>query len=310
MPKIQIVSYSELDTFRQCPLKHFLGYKQRWTKEKGEDSALTKGTYWHKVMETHSLVLQKHQQNPTQARSPRYDLEILRDAREQVAELFFDEHGNYLNSNSELMEWMYKGHVERYGTDREFTTVGVEIGFQVPLPWPDGRPSHYHLKGKIDRLVRDGFGNLWIIDEKSCGNLPNDFELQIDDQFGLYWWAVQKLGWKVEGAIFAAARTTRNQADFDSYEGKSKPQTLDQRFQRYYLNRTDKELAALANDAFAAARNAYPPKGAQLPLYSAPDTRQCGWKCDFKEAHLMLREGFDVKYVMEAEGFHQDFTRH
>lgn len=310
MPSKVIVSYSELDTFRQCPLKHLLSYKQRWTREKGEDSALTKGTYWHKVMEAHHKVLQRHQQNPTEQRSPRYETEILREARAEVVELLLDEKGNYQNSNSELVEWMYQGYVQRYGLDREFTVVGIEIPFQVPLPWPDGRPSHYVLKGKIDRLVRDGYGQLWIEDHKSCGNLPNDFEMQMDDQFGLYWWAVQQLGWKVEGAIHSAARTTRNQADFPGYEGKSKAQTLEQRFQRYYLNRTDRELKALADDAFAVARNAYPPKALTLPLYSSPDVRQCGWKCDFKEAHLMLREGLDLPYVMKSEGFHQDFTRH
>lgn len=310
MPKVQVVSYSELDTFRQCPLKHFLGYKQRWTKEKGEESALTRGTYWHNVMEAHGKVLQKHQQNPEERPSPAYERRILAQAEEKVEELLFDRFGNPLNGNSELINWMYEGHVQQYGLDREFTTVGIELAFQVPLPWPDGRPSHYHLKGKIDRLVKDAYGDLYVVDEKSCKDLPKDFEMQIDDQFGLYWWGLGQLGFKVAGAIYAAARTTRNVADFPDYEGKSKPQTLDQRFQRYYLHRTDKELRALADDAFAAARNAYPPKGMQLPLYSAPDVRQCGWKCDFKEAHLMLRQGFDVKYVMESEGFHQDFTRH
>lgn len=310
MPKVIIVSYSELDTFRQCPLKHHLGYVQRWTKEKGEDSALSKGTYWHQVMETHNGILMEHQRNPRERSSPTYERTILAEAREKVDELLYDRHRNPLNGNSELIAWMYDGHVQQYGTDREFTTVGVELAFQVPLPWPDGRPSHYHLKGKIDRLVKDAYGDLYVLDEKSCKDLPKDFEMQIDDQFGLYWWGIQQLGFKVAGAIYAAARTTRNVADFPDYEGKSKPQSLDQRFQRYYLHRTDRELKALADDAFAAARNAHPPKGMQLPLYSAPDPRQCGWKCDFKEAHLMLRQGLAIPYVMESEGFHQDFTRH
>lgn len=310
MPKLIVVSYSELDTYRQCPLKHHLGYVQRWTKEKGEESALSKGTYWHQVQEAHHLTVQKHQRNPQEQPSPAYERAILADAREKVDELLFDRHRNPLNSNSELIDWMYRGYVEQYGIDREFTTVGVELGFQVPLPWPDGRPSHYVLKGKIDRLVKDNFGDLYVEDQKSCGNLPSDFEMQLDDQFGLYWWAIGQLGYKVSGALYSAARTTRNQADFPGYEGKSKPQTLEQRFQRYYLHRTEAELKALADDAFAAARNAHPPKGMALPLYSAPDVRQCGWKCDFKEAHLMLRQGLAIPYVMESEGFHQDFTRH
>jgi hypothetical protein len=307
LPKQQIVSYSELDTFRQCPLKHFLAYKQRWTTEKAEDSALGKGTFWHQVLEAHHRVLQDSWRSWDETH---YDRAVLKAARKAAMEVIYPDPLATPTEVQELMHWMYDGHVERYGLDKEFFTVGVEIPFMVALPWPDGRDSHYILKGKIDRLVRDRAGRLWIIDEKSCGNLPNDFEMQIDDQFGLYWWGIQKLGWEVAGAIHAAARTTRNVADYGDYSGKSKPQSLDQRFQRYYLHRTDRELKALADDAFAAARNAYPPAGMQLPLYSAPNPRQCGWKCDFKEAHLMLREGYDIKYTMESEGFHQDFTRH
>jgi hypothetical protein len=305
VPKQIVVSYSELDTYRQCPLKHLLAYKQRWTKDKAEDSALGKGTLWHKVMEAHYETLKMFQNDPAVVT----EREILKVARAAVTPLLFGDRGKQTEVQ-ELMEWMYEGHIERYGKDGEFTIVGIELGPHVPLPWPNGRPSHYVLKTKLDLLVKDGFGELWIIDHKSGANKPTQFELQVDDQFGLYTWAVQRLGYKVSGSIHSYARTTRNTGDYPDAAAKYKPQTLDQRFERYYLNRSDRELKALADDAFAAARNAYPPKGMALPLYSAPDPRNCGWKCDFKEAHLMLREGLSLEHVMKSEGFHQDFTRH
>lgn len=305
MPKQVVVSYSELDTLRQCPLKHLLAYKQRWTKDKAEDSALGKGTLWHKIMEAHYGVIKDFQEGG----ASRTDAGILKIAREAVVPLLFDEHGRQ-SEVQELMQWMYEGHVERYGTDSEFQIVGIELGPHVPLPWPDGRDSHYILKTKLDLLVRDSFGELWILDHKSGANKPTEFEMQIDDQFGLYTWALHRLGYKVAGSIHSFARTTRNIGDFPDPPKGKKPQTLDQRFERYYLNRSDRELKALADDAFAAARNAYPPKGQQLPLYSAPDPRNCGWKCDYKEAHLMLREGLSLEHVMKSEGFAQDWTRH
>lgn len=309
MPAKIVVSYSELDSFRQCPLKHLLSYKQRWTKEKAEDSALGKGTLWHQIMEAHYGVLKEHQQNPRTRWSPQYERQILAEARGAALPFMFGERGTQ-SEVQELMQWMYEGHVQQYGIDREFTVVGIELGPHVPLPWPDGRPSHYVLKTKLDLLVKDSFGELWIIDHKSGANKPTQFELQIDDQFGLYTWAMQQLGYKVAGSIHSFARTTRNMGDYDPVPPGKKPQTLDQRFQRYYLNRSDRELKALADDAFATARNAYPPKSQKLPLYSAPDIRSCGWKCDYKEAHLMLREGLELSHVMKSEGFHQDFTRH
>ncbi|AOZ65142.1 exonuclease [Arthrobacter phage Greenhouse] len=315
MPAIQIVSYSELDSFRQCPLKHLLSYKQRWTKEKAEDSALGKGTLWHKVMEDHHLILQKHQKEMNyRTPTPQKAREILGEARDAVRK-HLEEPGGFQSSTQELIEWVYAGYVEFHGVDDEWMILGVELPAQVPLPWPDGRPSHYHLKLKIDRLIKSKRdGQLWIEDHKSGANKPSMFELQLDDQFGLYTWAIKTLGHEVMGSIHSYSRTTQNTGDRPEEtwpKGKKyKPQTLEDRNERYYLNRSDREIKALADDAFAAARNAYPPKSLQLPLYSAPDVRQCGWKCDYKEAHLMLREGLSIDHVMKAEGFHQDFTRH
>ncbi|AZS08535.1 Cas4 family exonuclease [Arthrobacter phage Lasagna] len=316
MPQIQIVSYSELDTFRQCNLKHLLAYKQRWTKHKDEDSALGKGSMWHAVMEAHHLVLMQEQKDANyRTPSPGDQRLILAKARDAIRPHIMDEQGNQTPTQA-LIEWMYDGYVEFHGIDDEWITVGVELPAQVPLPWPDGRPSHYHLKLKMDRLVRSKRdGQLWIEDHKSGANKPSQFELQLDDQFGLYTWAVAiPLGQKVMGSMHTYCRTTQNTGDRPEEtwpKGKKyKPQTLEDRNERFYLNRSDRELKALADDAFAAARNAYPPKGMQLPLYSAPDVRNCGWKCDFKEAHLMLREGLSIEHVMKAEGFHQDFTRH
>lgn len=312
MPKQIIVSHSELDTFRQCPLKHFLGYKQRWTKDKGEGSALGKGSAWHEIMEAHHKVIQHHQDDTGWALDPgRHEKKVLAKARLAVAPLLFDAKTGTQSEVQVLMEWMYEGYVEKYGADREWKTLAVEVPFMVPLPWPNGKDSHYLYKGKIDRIMKSrNDGDLWIEDHKSGGNAPTDFELQLDDQFGSYTWAVRKLGFEVVGSIHSYCRTTRNLGDWPEPPPGKKPQTLDQRFKRYYLNRTDRELDALANDLFATVRNAYPPKSQQLPLHSSPDVRQCGWKCDFKEAHLMMREGISIKSAMVGEGFHQDFTRH
>ena len=55
-----VVSFSEIDTYRQCPLKHEWAYKQRWKRPVEEASALAKGSLWHLVLETHYNVLAKH----------------------------------------------------------------------------------------------------------------------------------------------------------------------------------------------------------------------------------------------------------
>lgn len=297
-----VVSFSELDTYRQCPLKHFLAYKQRWSQPPEEGSPLRKGTIWHQVMEAHYLSLKADDD----AGKPR----SLARAGEAVLPFIFSD-GGFQTSDQALVQWMYEGYVDQYGTDDQWEILAVEYKLAEFLPDPQGGDSEFVLKGKLDLIVRDRkTGKIWVVDHKSGANLPSMFDLDIDDQFGVYTWLMQHKGLKIMGAIHNAARTTRNQADYPEYKGSSKPQTLDQRMSRTILTRSAKELENLANDAFAVAVNIYPPEGHELPLYSSPDPRQCGWKCDFKEIHLIARKGRDLPQVLEEYGFVQDFTRH
>jgi len=300
-----VVSYSELSTYRQCPLKHQWAYVERWRKPVSPDGALAKGSLWHLVLEKHYEILKGHKRDSDESirRS-------LIEAETAVQLFLFDKSGNQSDVQA-LITWMYAGYVETHRADEEWDIIGIERPFQVPLLDHEGNESNYDLKGKIDLVAKDrNTGHLWIWDHKSGANLPSDMDLDLDDQFGLYSWALKQEGSPVLGAIHNAARTTRNMADFPDYAGKAAPQTLSQRYSRTYLNRTDTELASVALDAWAVASNAYPAPGTELPLYSAPDPRQCSWKCDFKEVHLTVRKGRDSLETMENFGFNQDFTRH
>lgn len=298
-----VVSYSELDTFRQCPLKHHLAYRQRWTKERSEDGALGRGTLWHKVLETHYLVIQQHQKQPLGTPIASVPAAaVLAAASKAVMALLFDPQTGAQTPTQELILWMYEGHVKQYGIDEQWQIIAVEYADSHPLLDEHGRKSRYHLKVKIDLIVRNWTdGTLWLIDHKSGKDLPSQQDLDIDDQFGLYTWLMRQKGKPVMGSLHSAARTQRNKSFMP----------LDTRFSRTYLNRTDRELSNLALDAYRAARAAHPPKGEQRPPYSAPDPRNCGWKCDFKDAHLLMRHGNQQpSEILRDLDFHQDFTRH
>jgi len=292
-----VVSYSELDTYRQCPLKHTWAYKERWKKPSVTDGALAKGSLWHLILEDHYAVIKNGGD--------------LQDAELAVAGYFTDERSGVTTETQELMEWMYHGYVEQYGTDPDFEILSIEHPFVINLPDPDGNPSPYDIKGKIDLVIRNrANGTVWVVDHKSGAQLPNQMDLEIDDQFGLYVWALKTDSpWDPVGAIHSAARTRRNTADHPGYTGKLKPQSLEERFRRTYLNRSDVELKSIALDAWAVAANAYPTTD-DRPLYSSPDPRQCGWKCDFKEVHLLARKGKDAHQALSEYGFAQDYTRH
>lgn len=300
-----IVSYSELDTYRQCPLKHHITYGQRWTKPPKEGGALHKGNLWHSVMETHYRTI-KAWQDVHDGKSPavgsKDETDLLRDCADLINfNLLFDQRTGAQDDVQELVSWMYEGYIQNYRLDAQWKIVGIEHAVRTPLLDARGRKTRYHIKAKLDLIVQERFsGHLWVIDHKSGKDLPTQMDLEIDDQFGLYCWILRQLGRPVMGAIHSANRTQRNKS----------PMSLDQRMSRTYLNRGETELTNLAYDAYEVARAAHPPKGGRVARYSSPDPRQCGWKCDIKEPHLIARTGVPIETALRDYGFRIDRTRH
>lgn len=287
-----VVSYSELDSFRQCPLKHKLTYATRW-RGPVTSRALAVGSLTHQVMEAYYLALRDQE-----------------DWSEPINEIL--NMGGTQTEEQELVHWIFGGYRARWeDVDwAEWRVLEVEYEFKVPLPEPSGRPSRrLWIKGKVDLvMLHVPTGKVWIWDHKSGAQKPNQMSLEIDDQFGLYTWALRVLGWPVVGSIHNYLKSAQLKGDKDG----QKPSPLEDRFGRTYLNRTTAELNSLAADAWATAYNAYPPKSKERPMYSAPDPRQCGWKCDVKEAHMLMRahpERTEAD-IMTDLGFEIDNTRH
>lgn len=295
MGKTHIVSPSELSTFQQCPLKHELAYKQRWTKETTAP-ALVKGTRWHEVLELHYNVLRDHQLQLRLHTHPEAD--VLEAAKAAVLALL-----DLDDEVDEIVWWMYQGHVETYGADTQWKILAVEHRAEAWLPTERGGRSNFKLKMKIDLIVRDlTTGGIWIVDHKSGRDLPKDRELDLDDQFGLYEWGIRQLGHKVIGTVYNAARTHRNK------DQKRFPQPLDERFRRVRMSRSDKELDTIAVEAYRTFRTAYRYAEGEAPRATNTDT--CRWKCDYTDACLLSRKGVDQRETLVDFGFRQDFTRH
>lgn len=307
----RVVSWSEISSYRSCPHKHLLQYKQRWVKPPATNSALGKGTLFHKVAEVYYTSL-FHGNSSAVA---------LRDAKREIwdyRQLGID--GEVLD----LIEWMFEGYHEHWSGDDNWEILGVEERFQVPLRTATGRRSGFTLKGGIDLIVRTRDTNrVLIVDHKTCANLPKDRELELDDQFALYLWALRTQGRKVFGAIHNAARTTRNKGDHPELvaewhrvkaEGgkpgvQPKPQPLDGRFARTWMDRTERELDTVAQEALATVRQAYS-KANQHQRH--PDTDRCRWMCSYTEACLTgrkLDDNRERQFLLDT-GQRQDFSRH
>lgn len=296
-----ILTHSELDAYRRCVLMWALAYRDHWKIADGDrpdDHALTKGTLYHAVMEQHYLALQEYGQND----------DGLTIAQTRAIGLLYNPDGTQSELQA-LVWWMYRGYVENYGADPQWEILGVEVKFQARLK------GRYFLKGKLDLVIRDRkTRKIWIVDHKSGANLPTEMELDIADQFGLYSWLLRQAGIIVIGTIHSANRTTMNQgdrpenqdADGIPLKASTKKQTLEQRMKRTLLARGDRELGAIAQDAWATAVNAYPQYDGRnaLPIYSAPKPSMggCSW-CDFLEPHLMARKGRDLTSALTEFGF-------
>lgn len=310
-PGATVISYSELDTFKQCPHKWQLAYEERWTKAKDEKTAAGRGTMWHQILDSHYTAL-KFGEGPQGARLA---------VEQRVAD--FRSVGKDPDV-IDLLVWMYEGYVERWGYDDEWEVLVVEYKAIVPLPFADGTLSPFDLKMIIDLVVRHRrTGKVWIIDHKSHAALPKERELELDDQFGLYTWGLRAMGHKVFGCVYNTARTARNKGDHpeiveewrrrkaagEKPGAEPKPQTLDARYDRYMMSRTETETDNIAQDALATA----------LTMHSDQNRRErhtnnetCKWKCDFTEACLLGRKT-DAKrerqFLIDI-GMRQDFTRH
>lgn len=320
------VSYSELDTFRQCPLKWQIGYAEGWKPDR-EKEAFRLGHVWHEIMERHYLTIKEWQdtrlRQSASARGPVRGSAGERDLLERCA----GEVGAVMDpldpETRELMEWAYAGYVETHGCDPQWRIITTEQRGQTALE-PGGREIVY----VIDLVVEDiDYGGVWIIDHKFVSDLASDIEIDLDDQLGLYWfcWLVDQddsqftrvIRERVNGAMLNETRKKRNKGDLPGALAewervkaaggkpgvKPKAQTLEQRYRRTRTSRTRDELDLIAQDALKVVK-AMALLTEHGAVYSSPNPKQCGWKCDFREQHILARSsGLPLPEVLEDFGF-------
>lgn len=286
MAKTRTVSFSELDNYRQCRFKHQLGYVERWV-DPSPGYALQLGSLWHSVLEMHYRRLKE-------------GMKLAGIVQEiQASDLLSDEFGNSTEVQ-DTVAWMYDGHVKHFGEDREWEIVDVEFPVGGWLYNAAGNRTSFWFKGRIDLLVRDFSmgGGLWVVDHKSSSRELKQKDLDFEDQMPLYIRSLRRQGLDVRGALYSAARTKK----------LVRPMTLEERFQRIPMARTDKELETIELEAYDTMREAYAPHDGDKPR--SPDAERCGWRCSFTEACLAGRKGGDTRQHLQDTGFVQDFTRH
>lgn len=321
------VSYSELDAFRQCPLKWKLSYVDRWSAPPREGGALARGMLWHTAMQQHYETIRDFQQNLGYTRWAAQVLDTERRrslvvASKNAMDKWLRQEAEASRcdpADAELVLWMYTGYLDLYQMDPAWEVVEVEHVRELPLgtitDHHTGREVEVMLKTRADLLVRDHMDGyqadrpLVVVDHKTGRNLSSRLEVDIDDQAGLYTWLLCESGLDVGYAVRNEARTQRNLADQPGYVGKAKPQPLLDRFQRISSWRGEGTLQRLARDALAVIETAY--NLSDHTLFSAPNPDMCKWKCNFLDAHMLVREsGLPYHQVLPDFEFEQRWERH
>ena len=300
------VSYSEIDTYRQCALKHQLSYVERWRLPDGQEAeALQRGTLFHSVMEKHYGMLKE-----TNGETTAEDLFLA------VAPLLYVEGTGAQSERQELVEWMYRGYVDLYQLDPDWEIIGIEVPFTAPMYDYNGNESPIHLSGTADLIVKDhsAGGGLWIVDHKTCKNLPRGKDFDMEDQTAIYTFLMKQAGWDIRGAIYNHVRTYK----------LVRPMEPSERFKRTLTVRGDRELLTMVAEAEDQMRNGYfheavgvsqaridgdPMRPLDAPR--TPDGERCSWKCGYTEACLAGRKlGPErTRTFLEDIGFEQHDTK-
>lgn len=265
------VSYSELATFRDCPLKWQAKYY--WRLQRPERILrLDRGSAWHRMLEAHYVAIAK---GCNRAETRAAVMLALNDYNDEIGGMEDGEFGT--------LTWMYDDYCRIYGSDPEYTTVATEEAFEFPMPVPGA--EGLVIVGRIDHeTIHEPTGHRQVWDHKSASqrDVSKDGflnEMLLEDQFILYAAAKRLGGTPVHSVIYNVARTDK----------LKRTMTDEERFNRVKISYSDAAMDAVWRDHEMAAAALVRMWNDPDQVYSVPNPRQCGWKCDFQRPHLEAR---------------------
>lgn len=175
----RITTNSMVKTFRRCPKQAEYKYIHRLLPKR-LGSPLKRGTWVHALLEAKGKGEDWRKVHAHYTR--------------QFNELFDEEKDYYGDMPREIMT-IFKSYLWHYKDD---PWEWIDTEFQLEGELPDGTLA----RGKIDALIRDKHGKLWLVDNKTHKTLPNfNFRLR-DTQSGVYLWLAQQNNLEVEGFIW------------------------------------------------------------------------------------------------------------
>ena len=185
-----ILTYSALNTFRNCPRKYRLRYIENQRRPEQPES-LAFGSAIHEALEQWY-------------RLPADGLRLL-----AILNLIDSKYPGRSADPQQKAVWqlaraIVMGYAARYAQE-EFEVLEVEKAFEAEIRNPDtGRLSQtFTIAGKVDGIVRVG-QELYLLEHKTASALTGDYldRLWTDTQIALYSFYLRQLGYPVVGVIY------------------------------------------------------------------------------------------------------------
>lgn len=173
-----IIRATELQTFLNCPRQWLIMSHNGFNLEPSTSRPKMRlGTIWHKAMEYYYAPRIRDSERQ-QAGLEGLELGFKEDRDKLVLEMgdgvYTPEFIDSSAKDKELLSALYEGYPEwatnvADPSDRVLTPVASEKRFLVPIKTLKGYKSRAYLAVKVDAIVRDSTGALWIMEHKTRG---------------------------------------------------------------------------------------------------------------------------------------------
>lgn len=343
-----VIRTSDRGTFRSCRQEWDWSSKIRNNLEpRARYQPFEDGTVWHAAMETyynpetwHLLGTDKEYMVHAFTRKSLLieQDKIVKEATNLYEEdILPDERLEEYDERYKMLSAMLEHYFTWAPTVDNFKPVKIEIEFEVPIIDPKGYamlcechgwPVFY--QGRLDGIAEDIYGNYWILEHKTTGQMGDTAWLDLDAQCGSYAWAMRELGLLVKGIYYTQAlkaapkkpdrllRTTQGRnfsvnkqqrVTYDMYRNtliehgeplanyvefltflQSKPNPFCRRITVY---RNSASLDYIGKTVWKEAKEMIH----NPVIYPNPGPFNCNW-CRFREPCIAKQDGLDWQFIL------------
>lgn len=315
LPLVRRFSNSEIQTFKRCRRKWYLGwYRRLRLRNQDPVGALATGNRVHRALEAWYV---PEGDNPTDPRTAleaaiASDWEACKQAYAEIGQEPPPELVKEFNENTALERAMVEGYMEwliETGVDSGLRVVAPETYLEAPLEVP-GSNVDVLLIGKLDvRMVREYDGARLFMDHKTTLSLTEPLKtIRLDEQMLHYHvleWLSDVEGGRCDGALYNMLRKVKRSA-------RAKPPFYDRvevRHNKHELESFRRRLIGVIKTMLDVIARLEADEDPHVVVYPSP-ARDCSWSCDFLPVCTMFDDGSRVDAMLEQYYVQEDPLSH